>query len=124
MGTSSPSSKLQVVGTLTATTKNFLIDNPKTGGELQYSVIESNEHGVCVRGESDQEEIQLPIEWEWLVHEDSVTVQLTSVGQAQNLFVLERNNVSVKIGGLATGGKYSYVIYGTRKDVEPLEVNI
>ena len=85
MGTSSPSSKLQVVGTLTATTKNFLIDNPKTGGELQYSVIESNEHGVCVRGESDQEEVQLPVEWEWLVHEDSVTVQLTSVGQAQEL---------------------------------------
>ena len=124
IGTDSPSSKLQVNGTLTATTKNFLIDNPKTGGELQYSVIESNEHGVCVRGESDQEEVQLPIEWEWLVHEDSVTVQLTSVGQAQSLFVLERNNVSVKIGGLATGGKYSYVIYGTRKDVEPLEVNI
>jgi len=124
IGTDSPSSKLQVNGTLTATTKNFLIDNPKTGGELQYSVIESNEHGVCVRGESDQEDVQLPIEWEWLVHEDSVTVQLTSVGQAQSLFVLERNNVSVKIGGLATGGKYSYVIYGTRKDVEPLEVNI
>ena len=124
MGTSSPSSKLQVVGTLTATTKNFLIDNPKTGGELQYSVIESNEHGVCVRGESDQEEVQLPIEWEWLVHEDSVTVQLTSVGQAQSLFVLDRNNVSVKVGGLATDGKYSYVIYGTRKDVAPLEVNI
>jgi hypothetical protein len=124
MGTDTPSSKLQVVGTLTATTKNFLIDNPKTGGELQYSVIESNEHGVCVRGESDQEEVQLPVEWEWLVHEDSVTVQLTSVGQAQDLFVLDRNNVSVKVGGLATDGKYSYVIYGTRKDVAPLEVNI
>ena len=124
IGTSSPSSKLQVVGTLTATTKNFLIDNPKTGGELQYSVIESNEHGVSVRGESDQEEIQLPDEWEWLVHEDSVTVHLTSIDQVQHLFVLERNNIRVRVGGIATNGQYSYVISGTRKDVDPLEVHI
>jgi len=124
IGTDSPSSKLQVVGTITATTKNFLIDNPRTGGRLQYSVVESNEHGVCVRGESDQEEIQLPEEWEWLVRENSVTVQLTSIDQAKDLFVLERNNVRVKIGGLAVDGKYSYVIYGTRKDVDPLEVHI
>jgi hypothetical protein len=124
IGTSSPSSKLQVVGTITATTKNFLIDDPKTGGQLQYSVIESNEHGVCVRGESDQEEIELPEEWEWLVHEDSVTVQLTSIDQVQHLFVLERNNIRVRVGGLATNGQYSYVVYGTRKDVDPLEVNI
>jgi hypothetical protein len=121
---SSPSSKLQVNGTITATTKNFLIDNPKTGGELQYSVIESDEHGVCVRGESDQEEIELPEEWEWLVHEDSVTVQLTSIDQVQHLFVLERNNIRVRVGGLVTNGQYSYVVYGTRKDVDPLEVNI
>jgi len=124
IGTTNPSSKLQVVGTITATTKNFLIDDPKTEGQLQYSVIESNEHGVCVRGESDQEEIELPEEWEWLVHEDSVTVQLTSIDQVQHLFVLERNNIRVRVGGLATNGQYSYVVYGTRKDVDPLEVNI
>mgnify|MGYP000580762238 CR=1 FL=1 len=124
IGTTNPSSKLQVVGTITGTTKNFLIDDPVTGGQLQYSCIESNEHGVSVRGESDQEEILLPEEWDWLVHEDSVTVQLTSIGQAQNLFILERNNIRVKVGGLETNGQYSYVIYGTRKDVAPLEVNI
>jgi hypothetical protein len=124
IGTTTPSSKLQVNGTITGTTKNFLIDNPKTGGELQYSVIESNEHGVSVRGESGQEEIQLPDEWEWLVHEDSVTVHLTSIDQVQHLFVLERNNIRVRVGGIATNGQYSYVISGTRKDVDPLEVNI
>jgi len=124
IGTTTPSSKLQVNGTITGTTKNFLIDDPKTGGELQYSVIESNEHGVSVRGESGQEEIQLPDEWEWLVHEDSVTVHLTSIDQVQHLFVLERNNIRVRVGGIATNGQYSYVISGTRKDVDPLEVNI
>lgn len=124
IGTTSPSSKLQVVGTITGTTKNFLIDDPKTGGQLQYGAVESNEHSVCVRGNSNQEEIELPEEWEWLVHEDSVTVQLTSIGQAQNLFILEHNNIRVKVGGLEADGKYSYIIYGTRKDVAPLEVNI
>jgi hypothetical protein len=124
IGTTTPSSKLQVNGTITGTTKNFLIDNPKTGGELQYSVIESNEHGVSVRGESGQEEIQLPDEWEWLVHEDSVTVHLTSIDQVQHLFVLERNNIRVRVGGIATNGQYSYVISGTRKDVDPLKVHI
>ena len=79
---------------------------------------------MCVRGESEQEEIQLPEEWEWLVYEDSVTVQLTSIGQAQNPFILEHNNIRVKVGGLEADGKYSYIIYGTRKDVAPLEVHI
>jgi hypothetical protein len=101
-----------------------LIDDPVTGGQLQYSCIESNEHGVSVRGESDQGEILLPEEWEWLVHEDSITVHLTSIDQVQHLFVLERNNIRVRVGGLATNGQYSYIISGTRKDVDLLEVNI
>ena len=58
------------------------------------------------------------------MHEDSVTVQLTSIDQVQHLFVLERNNIRVRVGGLVTNGQYSYVVYGTRKDVDPLEVNI
>lgn len=113
-----------VTGHLSATTKSFLVDNPKTGGKLQYGVVESNEHGVYVRGKTDQEEIELPEEWEWLVDEDSVTVDLTPIGQMQHLFIIEQNNTKVKVGGLAENGQYNYVIYGTRKDVDPLEVNI
>ena len=118
------STGVDITGHLSATTKSFLVDNPKTGGKLQYGVVESNEHGVYVRGKTDQDEIELPEEWEWLVDEDSVTVDLTSIGQMQHLFIIEQTNKKVKVGGMATNGQYNYVIYGTRKDVDPLEINI
>ena len=124
IGTTSPSAKLEVNGHFAATTKSFIIDNPKKGGRLQYGVVETDEHSVYVRGKSDQEEVELPEEWDWLVHEDSVTVQLTSFGQIQQLFVVEQNNKKIKIGGLTNGGQYNYVVYGTRKDVDPLEKHL
>jgi hypothetical protein len=124
IGTTNPSAKLEVNGHFAATTKSFIIDNLEKGDRLQYGVVETDEHGVYVRGKSDQEEVELPEEWNWLVHEDSVTVQLTSVGQIQQLFVVEQNNKKIKIGGLVNGGQYNYVVYGTRKDVDPLEKHL
>ena len=118
------SAELEVNGHFAATTKSFIIDNPKTGGKLQYGVVESDEHGVYVRGKSDQEVVELPEEWDWLVHEDSVTVQLTSVGQMQQLFVVEQNNKRIKVSGLAPNGQYNYVVHGTRKDVDALEKHL
>ena len=88
IGTTTPSAKLEVNGHFAATTKSFIIDNPKTGGKLQYGVVESDQHSVLVRGKNDTETIELPEEWEWLVDEDSVTVDLTSIGQIQQLFVV------------------------------------
>jgi hypothetical protein len=38
--------------------------------------------------------------------------------------VVSQDNKTIKIGGLATNGKYNYTVYGERKDVEKLEVNI
>ena len=124
IGTTSPSAKLEVNGHFAATTKSFIIDNPETGGKLQYGVVESDQHSVLVRGKNDTETIELPEEWEWLVDGDSVTVDLTSIGQIQQLFVVSQDNKTIKIGGLATNGKYNYTVYGERKDVEKLEVNI
>jgi hypothetical protein len=118
------STGVDITGHLSATTKSFLVDNPKTGGKLQYGVVESDEHGVYVRGKSDQEVVELPEEWDWLVHEDSVTVQLTSVGQMQQLFVVEQNNKRIKVSGLAPNGQYNYVVHGTRKDVDTLEKHL
>jgi len=118
------SAELEVNGHFAATTKSFIIDNPKTGGKLQYGVVESDQHSVLVRGKNDTETIELPEEWEWLVDGDSVTVDLTSIGQIQQLFVISQDNKTIKIGGLATNGKYNYTVYGERKDVEKLEVNI
>jgi hypothetical protein len=124
IGTTSPSAKLEVNGHFAATTKSFIIDNPEKGGRLQYGVVETDEHSVYVRGKSDQNIVELPEEWGWLVDEDSVTVQLTSIGQMQHLFVIKQNNKYIEIGGLAHHGEYNYVVYGTRKDVGPLKKHL
>ena len=110
-------------GHLSAATKSFLIDNPtKEGKKLQYGVVESDQHSVFVRGKTDQKIIELPEEWEWLVHEDSVTVQLTSVGKSQQLYIIEQNNKIVHVGGVE--GEFNYTIYGERKDVAKLETEV
>jgi hypothetical protein len=124
IGVTPSSADLEVNGHFAATTKSFIIDNPDKGGRLQYGVVETDEHSVYVRGKSDQEVVELPEEWDWLVHEDSVTVQLTSVGQMQQLFVVEQNNKRIKVSGLAPNGQYNYVVHGTRKDVDALEKHL
>jgi hypothetical protein len=110
-------------GHLSAATKSFLIDNPtKEGKKLQYGVVESDQHSVFVRGKTDKKIIELPEEWEWLVHEDSVTVQLTPVGKSQQLYIIEQNNKIVHVGGVE--GEFNYTIYGERKDVAKLETEV
>jgi len=128
IGTTSPTEKLDVVGNLkvsghmSAATKSFLIDNPDTGGKLQYGVVESNEHSVYIRGETSTGIIPLPDHWAWLVHEDSVTVTVSPIGKFQPLYVISKDNQKVEIGGV--DGVYNYVIYGRRKDVEDLKVDL
>ncbi len=121
IGTSSPSATLAVNGSFTATCKSFLVDNPVTGGQLKYGVVEGNEHGVTVRGSTCCGTIDLPTEWDWLVEEDSVTAQLTPVGGPHQPYIVSQDNKQVVV---CSDGCYNYNIYGTRKDVEPLEVNI
>ena len=109
-----------ITGHVCATTKSFVIDNPTTDGKLRYSVVEGNEHGVTVRGSTCCGTIDLPAEWDWLVEEGSVTAQLTPVG-AHTPYVVSQDNNQVVV---CSNGCYNYNIYGTRKDVEPLEVNM
>jgi hypothetical protein len=120
-GVKSFSDNMNICGHLCATTKSFLIDNPTTGGRLRYSVVEGNEHGVTVRGSTCCGTIELPTDWDWLVDEASVTSQLTPVGSAHTPYVVSQDNKQVVVCSI---GCYNYNIYGTRKDVEPLEVNI
>jgi hypothetical protein len=124
IGTTTPSAKLEVNGHFAATTKSFVVDNPKTGGKLQYGVVESDQHSVFVRGKNDTNLIELPEEWEWLADPDSVTVQLTSIGQIQQLFVISQDNKKIKIGGIATNGQYNYTVYGERADVDKLQKHL
>ena len=107
-------------GNLTAITKSFLIDHPTKSGKLQYGSLEGPENGVYVRGTTCHDIIYLPDYWTGLVDEDSITVQLTPVGKFQGLYVLNKNNQHIAVGGV--DGEYDYVVYGTRKDIDPLEV--
>ena len=112
---------LDVTGAFSATTKSFLIDHPsKEGMRLQYASLEGPENGVYVRGTTDEGFITLPDYWRDLVHNSSITVTLTPVGQFQPLFVEQKNNREIRVGGVC--GYYDYVVYGERKDVDKLEV--
>lgn len=114
---------LTVTGHFTAATKSFLIDHPtKQDKKLQYGVVESNQHSVFVRGKTNQSIINLPEEWIGLVHEDSVTVHLTPIGKFQGLFVVSQDNATIEVGG--NDGYYNYTVYGERKDVDKLQVEI
>jgi hypothetical protein len=121
IGTTSPSNALDVVGHFSATSKSFLINHPtKENKKLQYASLEGPENGVYVRGTTDKETIELPEYWSELVHEDSITVVLTPIGKKQNLFIKEKSNKLIKIGGAE--GSFDYVVYGERKDIDKLEI--
>jgi len=117
-----------VVGTMAATIKSFIIDHPtQTGRKLRYASLEGPENGVYVRGRSSDPIIILPNYWTGLVDEDTITVNITPVGKYQNIYVEKIVNyvVYVKCNSmLCTHLDYFYTVYGERKDVSKLEVEI
>ncbi len=114
---------LTVDGTLFATAKSFLIDRPE-GGKLEYGVLEGQQNDVFFRGELKGDNvIYLPQEWEWLVDENTITVQLTSIGKHQELFVKEikENKIFIDINGVFKTKENIHcyhIVHGTRKDIE------
>jgi len=116
---------LSINGVLEANEKSFVIDHPtQEGKKLVYGVLEGPEHAVYCRGKISGEVIELPEEWTGLVHEDSITVQLTSIGKHQNLYVvnIRDNKVFIKNGDLLTSKINAYYyIQATRKDTKPLQ---
>jgi hypothetical protein len=117
---------INIVGSLTAASKSFLIDHPsKPGYKLQYGSLEGPEHGVYVRGrQQGSNVILLPDYWVDLVDPTSITVQVTAIGQSQNLYV--ENIVDNKIYLAATLDPYHmnffYFIQAERKDIDKLVV--
>jgi hypothetical protein len=111
-------------GTLEATEKSFVINHPtQENKKLVYGVLEGPEHAVYCRGKISTNVIELPEEWTGLVDEDTITVQLTSIGKHQNLYVEDIRDNKIFIRNANTfSSKINafYYVQGTRKDVKPL----
>lgn len=122
IGTTSPGAKLEVNGSFRATTKSFIINHPtKENKKLQYGVLEGPEHSVYVRGKlTNTNVIQLPDYWHALVHEDSITVNLTAIGKKQDLWVEEITDTHITIASKTGEINCFYAVFAERKDVEKL----
>ena len=114
---------MKVTGSFAATTKSFVIDHPtKENHQLRYACLEGPENSVYVRGRSSDSVIELPDYWVGLVHDDSITVNVTPIGN-KKVWVESINNNSVTIGS-DDSTEYFYTVFAERKDVEKLEVEV
>ena len=125
-GTGSFGSNVSVNGLLSATTKSFIIDHPtKEGMKLRYGSLEGPENGVYVRGKTKENIIELPDYWTALVDSDSITVNLTPIGNHQNLFVdkIENNKVYISNSNLINKTiNCFFTVFAERCDVEKIKV--
>ena len=115
------SGSLSVSGSIFATDKSFEISHPtQPGKRLVYGVLEGPEHAAYCRGKSSDSVIELPEEWTGLIDEDSITVQLTPIGNYKLVSVekIQDNKVYVKHDSTS---EYFYLVHGTRKDIDKLQ---
>lgn len=120
-------SNVSLVGTINVQGwKEFDITHPtKPNHRLSHACLEGPEIGVYYRGRLINDNIiNLPDYWKGLVDPESITVQLTSHGVYQELYVKEIQWGSRVIVTNNSGGPIncSYTIFGKRKDVPDLEV--
>lgn len=115
------SNTLTVDGSLFAVTKSFVIDHPtKPDMKLRYGSLEGPENGIYVRGKLDgQSVIELPDYWWNLIDPNSITVNLTPCGRAQELWV---QSVSAYKINLNQPAECFFTVFAERKDVEKLVV--
>jgi hypothetical protein len=117
---------LKFTGSIVGTTKKFDIPHPtKQNHRLAHSCIEGPENGVYYRGRLvDKNVIELPDYWKGLIDPETITVNLTSHGSYQELFVKSiewgtRINVLNNSGGPID---CSYTVFAKRKDIADLVV--
>jgi hypothetical protein len=125
IGTLSPAYKLEVNGSFAATTKSFIIPHPtKEGYKLRHGSLEGPENGVYVRGKNNSAIIELPEYWTGLINPDSITINLTPIGQNSQLWVEKIEGNKVYIGREDSSMTYFYIAFAERIDVDPLEIEI
>jgi hypothetical protein len=122
-----PAFDFEVGGSFGATSKSFVIPHPtKEGKRLVHGAIEGPEFGVYYRGEINGKVIDLPEYWTELVDESTITVQLTSIGGSQNLYIekIENNKVHINSSGWFSTPHCYYNVYGERKDIDKIKTEI
>jgi len=125
-----PTYKLHVNGSFAATTKSFDIPHPtKENKRLVYASLEGPENGVYVRGKNKCSTIYLPDYWTGLVHEDSITVSITSIGKTRQNKIrnysvtnIEDNMIQIFTDSEDEVYDFNYIVYAERKDVAKLVV--
>ena len=109
--------------------KPFNIPHPspdKEGMRLVHACLEGPENGVYFRGRvTNNKEILLPPYWKDLVDWTTITVSLTPVGSHQDVIVKRWDEEKIYLqsnGGMPIDCFYH--VYGTRKDIAPLPVEM
>jgi hypothetical protein len=106
--------------------KPFDIPHPsKEGHRLRHIAVEGPEIGVYYRGKlRSKNVIELPDYWRDLVHEDSITVQLTPYGHYQQLYIkkVENNKIFIQNGDDLDEISCDFVVHAERKDMDKLIV--
>ena len=132
IGTTNPTTALQVIGTITATTKNFEIPYPggeMPGYDLVHSTIEGPEVAVYYRGTANLVNgiatVTLPPYFGALTRAGSETVYLTAKGSVP--FTLSYDGFSHDEGtfivhGNVQSGSFDWQVEATRADVPELQV--
>jgi len=135
IGTTSPTTALQVVGTITGTVKNFEINDPiKPGYKLLHSTLEGPEIAVFYRGEAQLESgkavVILPDYFEALTRKEGRTVLLTPKFSSDSESISQLAASSVREGRFAVRAinsnnpnqKFYWEVKAVRNDVAPLVV--
>jgi hypothetical protein len=109
--------------------KPFNIPHPspdKEGMRLVHACLEGPENGVYFRGRvTNKKEILLPPYWKDLVDWTTITVNLTPIGSHQSVIVKRFDEGKIYLqsnGGMPIDCFYH--VYGTRKDIVPLPVEM
>lgn len=133
VGTTTPTYKLEVNGSFSATTKSFKIQHPsKFGKTLEYGSLESPYHGIRLTGKDKLKKgkckIKLPYYIKDLVKSEDVNIQLTNYKHREILYVdkidIENNYIVIK--GYRCKHlkkiKFFWTLTAIRKDVPELIV--
>jgi hypothetical protein len=103
--------------------KPFDIPHPsKEGHRLRHVSLEGPEISVFYRGKGNTLTINLPEYWKDLVHEESISVNITPIGSDQNIWIQEISNNQIILNSTNSEVNYFYTVYAERKDMEKLIV--